>query len=107
MGEQAELGLPIGSPREARIRLRALPFSYPEAPVQTLEIWLNETPLATFELLPGWNEHEVAVPALSWSSGANILALRFSRSTVPAQLDSGSTETRNLSAAFDYLEVVN
>jgi 4-amino-4-deoxy-L-arabinose transferase-like glycosyltransferase len=106
LGEQAELGLPIGRPRDARIRLRVLPFTYPEAPVQTLEMWLNEAPLATLELSQSWSEHEVAVPASSWSSGANILYLRFGRSTSPAQVDSASQDHRNLSAAFDFLEVV-
>ena len=106
VGEQAELGLPIGQPRDARIRLRALPFTDSEAPAQTIEMWLNETHLATLELPVGWSEHEVAVPTSSWSSGANILYLRFGRSTVPAQVDSGSKENRNLSAAFDFLEVL-
>lgn len=106
LGEQAELGLPIGPPRDARIRLRALPFPYSEAPTQSLEIWLNETLLASVELPNGWSEHEVAVPAASWGSGANILYLRFGWSIVPAQLDSGSKDHRRLSAAFDFLEVV-
>ena len=106
MGEQAELGLPIGPPRDARIRFRVLPFTYPEAPPQTLEMRLNEEPLVTLELTQGWSEHEVAVPASSWSSGANILYLRFGRSTAPSQVDSGSRDRRNLSVAFDFLEVV-
>jgi 4-amino-4-deoxy-L-arabinose transferase-like glycosyltransferase len=106
MGEQSELGLPIGRPRDARIRLRVLPFTYPEAPTQTLEIWLNEVPLTTLQLSQGWSEHEFAVPASSWSTGANILYLRFGRSTAPSQVDSGSQDHRNLSAAFDFLEVL-
>jgi hypothetical protein len=106
LGEQAELGLPIGPPRDARIRFRVLPFPHPEAPEQTLELWLNETHLATLKLEEGWSEHEVAIPVSSWSAGANILYLRFARSTVPAQLGTGSTDHRNLSVAFDFLEVV-
>jgi len=106
LGEQAELGLPIGQPRDARIRLRALPFTFPEAPIQTLELWLNEVPLATLQLPQGWSEHEIAVPASSWSTGANILYLRFGRSTAPSQVDSGSQDHRNLSAAFDFLQVL-
>jgi hypothetical protein len=106
MGEQAELGLPIGPPRDARIRLRALPFTFPQAPDQTVEIWLNEVPLTTLQLHQGWSEHEFAVPASSWSTGANILYLRFGHSTAPSQVDSGSQDHRNLSAAFDFLEVL-
>lgn len=106
MGEQAELGLPVGPPRDARIRLRALPFTYSEAPVQTLEMRLNETHLSSLELPLGWSEHEVAVPTSSWSPGANILYLRFGRSAVPARVSSGSQDRRNLSVAFDFLEVL-
>jgi hypothetical protein len=106
LGERAELGLPIGPPREARIRFRVLPFPHPEAPEQTLELWLNETHLAALKLDEGWSEHEVAIPVSTWSAGANILYLRFARSTVPAQLGTGSTDHRNLSVAFDFLEVV-
>jgi len=106
LGEQAELGLPIGPPREARLRFRVLPFPHPEAPEQTLELWLNETHLAALKLEEGWSEHEVAIPVSTWSAGANILYLRFARSTVPAHLGTGSTDQRDLSAAFDFLEVV-
>ena len=106
LGEQAELGLPIGLPRDARIRLRVLPYIGPEAHPQTLKIWLNETLLNTVELPGGWSEQEIAVPASTWSPGANILYLRFGRSTVPAQVHSGSKDQRSLSAAFDFLEVV-
>jgi uncharacterized membrane protein len=106
VGEQAELGLPLGSPRDARIRFRALPFTYPDASEQTVELWLNETLLTTLELPPGWSEHEVAVPASTWSTGANVLVLRFGRTTAPSEVDGSSQDHRKISAAFDYLEVV-
>ena len=106
LGENAELGLPIGSPRDARVRFRALPLTYPGALPQQLEVSLNETLLANLELSQGWSEHEVAAPSSAWSPGANILYFRFSRSTVPAELGSGSTDHRSLSAAFDFLEVL-
>ena len=50
---------------------------------------------------------EIPVPAASWSSGANILFLRFARSTIPAEVITGSQDRRSLSAAFDYLEVLD
>jgi hypothetical protein len=105
MGEQAELGLPLGSPTDSTIRFRALPFMYPDAPAQTLEVWLNDSHLATLDLPRGWSEHEVPAPVDVWSSGANILYLRFSRSTIPAELDRSSKDRRPLAAAFDYLEL--
>ncbi len=107
LGEQAELGLPIGPVRDSVIRFRALPFTYPEAPEQSVELWLNEISLGRFDLPRGWSEHQVSVPAETWSPGANVLFLRFARSTIPAQVAPGSSDRRNLSAAFDFLEVVD
>ena len=107
LGEQAELGLPIGQARDARIRFRALPFTYPDAPEQAVELWLNESLIATVDLPRGWSEHDLLVPASSWNSGANVLFLRFARSTIPAEVIAGSQDRRRLSAAFDYLEVLD
>lgn len=107
LGEQAELGLPIGRPRDARLRFRALPFMYPDAPPQNVELWLNQSLIAAVDLPRGWSEHEIEAPEEVWSSsGANILYLRFGRTTVPAEAVTGSKDRRSLSAAFDYLEVV-
>lgn len=106
MGPVVELGLPLEKPRPAWIRLRALPFQYPEAPPQILELRLNEKAIATVELVGGWTQHEFRVPPAAWSSGANILFLTFSRSTAPAQVVPGSHDQRPLSAAFDFLELV-
>ena len=105
LGEQADLGLPIGAPQDALIRFRVLPFKHPRVPPQTLEVWLNETLLERLELPPHWSEQEVVAGAESWRRGANVLYLRFGHSTVPSQLGGGSTDHRALSAAFDFLEV--
>ncbi len=102
---EAELGIPVESMRTRMIRFRALPFVYPDAPTQTVEVVLNSNSLATFDLEKGWSEHEVRAPASAWVSGPNFLILRFGRTTSPAQVIPGSADRRYLSAAFDYLEV--
>lgn len=108
VGSQAELGLPIGPPRDATLRLRALPFSYPEAPPQILELWLGAHQLAALELPPdSWSEHQVPVPASAWSHGANILTLRFAHTASPAAVLPGARDGRSLSVAFDFLEVAD
>jgi hypothetical protein len=103
---EAELGLPIESRQNRMIRFRALPFVYPDAPTQTVEIVLNSASLATVDLDKGWSEHDVIAPASAWVRGPNILTLRFGRTTSPAQVVPGSGDRRTLSAAFDYLAVV-
>ena len=105
MGPEAEIGLPVMTPRDLVIRFRVLPFSYPDAPPQTIEVQLNSRTLANVELSGGWSEHEVFAPSSTWQVGANVLTLRFGRSAVPASVVAGSGDRRNLSAAFDFLEV--
>ena len=104
---EAELGLPVTSKRDRMIRFRVLPFSYPGASIQTVEFVLNSEVLGSVELDKGWSEHEVLAPASSWRGGPDILTLRFGRTNSPAQVNPGSSDRRFLSAAFDYLEVVD
>lgn len=105
LGHQAELGLPVGPPRDTSLRFRALAFGYPGAPPQTLELRLNDGFLASVDLPPTWSEHQIEVPAAAWSTGANVLYLRFAHSASPTEVLEGSGDPRQLSAAFDYLEV--
>lgn len=104
---EVELGLPVSSQRDRMIRFRALPFSYPGAPAQTVELVLNSEVLGSVELSQGWSEHEVIAPASAWRGGPDILTLRFGRTNSPTQVNPGSSDRRFLSAAFDYLEVVD
>ena len=106
MGPVAELGLPLEQARPSRLRFRVLPFQFSQAPPQTLRLRLNKTLLAIVELDEGWSEHEIEVPQESWRSGANLLFLEFARSTAPAQVVVGSQDSRPLSVAFDYLELI-
>ena len=103
---EAQLALPLSSKTDRLIRLRALPLEYPEATAQTLELVLNSVSLKSVELKEGWNEIEVSAPAAVWRGGPDILTLRFGRTDTPAEVLAGSNDRRNLSAAFDYLEVV-
>jgi hypothetical protein len=122
-GGQAELGLPVGRPRDAAIRLRALPFAGSEAAPRRMELWLDGEHLAALELpRRTWSEHRVAVPASAWSPGASVLTLRFAGGgPVPSPVagegqgegsgraaarDPGAGNPRDLSVAFDYLEIV-
>lgn len=105
LGEAAEIGLPVMTPRDLVIRFRVLPFNYPDAQPQTIEVQLNSQTLATLESSGGWSEHEVFAPSSIWQVGANVLTLGFGRSTIPASVVAGSSDRRSLSAAFDYLEV--
>jgi len=105
LGAETEIGMPVMAPRDLVIRFRVLPLSYPGATPQTIEVQLNSQTLANVELSGGWSEHEVFAPSSTWQVGANVLTLRFGRSAVPASVVAGSSDRRNLSAAFDFLEV--
>ena len=104
-GEQTELALPMEPPAGASLNFRALPFLYPEAEPQVVELVLNEHSLGEIELASEWHDYSVPVPQNAWSNGANVLTLKFSRTDRPKDVVPGSGDRRRLSAAFDWLEL--
>ena len=105
--QAAELALPSSQPGNRQIRFRALPFWYPDAPAQRVELSLNSVFIDSIELGKGWSEHQVEIPASAWTGRGDILTLHLSRTTSPAEVIPGSVDRRYLGAAFDYLEVVS
>lgn len=103
-GDQAALILPVGE-HDQWIRLRVLPFVYPEAPRQRVTLALGDEPIGVLDLPTRWSEHQVIVPADVWRRNGPRLTLRFAHSARPADVLEGSGDTRTLSVAFDFLEV--
>jgi hypothetical protein len=85
------------------VRVRLLPYDYPEAPPQRLFVAVNGRQLAPVTLATGWQELDVAVPAEAWRSGVNRLVLRFDRQTRPSDVD--GTDARPLAAAVDWIGI--
>jgi hypothetical protein len=90
------------------MNLRLRPFIFPNAPQQSIKIYLNNKFLA--EILPStkteWQEYQVFIRAkdLAWI-GANKLYLIHRYTQKPSQVQSGKDQ-RDLAVAYDYIAFV-
>lgn len=95
-GPRATIYLPLREVREYTLTLRALPFSYPSGPGQTVGLALNGAPLPRLTLQPGWSDYPVKLPGSAVREGLNELTLDFGysvrpRDVLPASFAIGST----------------
>lgn len=103
VARRAELFLP-NAPASGTIRLRITPFVYDGMPEQRVRISLNDAPLGERTLAPGWGEIAIDAPAGHWRPGANRLTLEFAEVASPQRV-LGTSDTRMLAAAVDWVEV--
>ncbi|MFQ5613723.1 MAG: interleukin-like EMT inducer domain-containing protein [Anaerolineae bacterium] len=94
---EARVFFPVRGPGDRRLALQVAPFTYPDAPSQTLRLSLNGQPLAAaFPLQEGWQVIETTLPAGALRQGLNVLALRPAyavapRDVLPPQTAIGAT----------------
>jgi hypothetical protein len=87
VAQRARLFLPAREAQDYHLMLRAMPFDYPGAQTQVMELWLNGAPLASdLVLTPNWSEVEVRVPAERLDPGLNEVRLRFDHLAAPADV---------------------
>ncbi len=83
----ARVFLPAESGTEYQLTLRVMPFDYPGAPAQTVEVSVNGVHLRPeLALDPGWTEVGLKVPAENLDAGLNELRLRFDHLAAPADV---------------------
>ncbi len=84
-GRRSWLRIPIRRPMDFRVLLRArLELTTVGKPVE-LELAVNEQPVGTVELRPGWNDYHFTVPADLLEPGLNSFLLTYS--ATPRQAD--------------------
>jgi hypothetical protein len=92
----ARVLFPLRDIADQRVTVRALPFTYPQAPAQTLELFVNAQPIQKFELKAGWENYAATIPARALRLGLNDLVLKFGyaarpREVLPPNFAIGST----------------
>jgi len=98
IGTRAVLFAPFDSAADRRITIRAMPFG--NAPQRTT-VTLNDTPIATMTLLPGWRDYAIDTHAAQWRRDApNVIAFEFEKSVRPSDIDPRSQDHRPLAACF-------
>jgi hypothetical protein len=88
------------------LRFRAWAFRYPQAPEQTVTLFVNGNRLETFTLDEKPRVFSAVAPAAAFHPGINELALEFAYAEAPRDRLPGSGDVRTLAAAFDWLEVL-
>jgi hypothetical protein len=98
--QNARVVFPIREIVDYQLSLRALPFVYAQAPVQRLELFVNDQPVQKFEMRTGWENYTVTIPARVLRPGLNELALKFGyavrpRDVLPANFAVGNTGVKS------------
>lgn len=86
-----------------RLRFRARPFRYPDAPTQSIEVWVNGRHLTTRELAPGMHEYQIEIPGRFLRRNLNGVRLRYAYARSPREAGLAE-DSRPLAAQFDSIE---
>ncbi len=94
--KRATLYLPLREVRDYTLTLSALPFTYPNSPLQKFVIHVNGETLPPVTMTPGWNEYRLALPSSAVRAGLNEVELNFDyvvrpRDVLPTQYQIGGT----------------
>src|SRR4029079_9069032 len=100
------LKLNLQSRADRIVRLRVFPFRFPEAPPQSATVVLNGTPLTKLTLPDGPSVLSFAIERTHLRTGTNWLRFDFAYAEAPKNASPPSEDTRTLSTAFDWLEVI-
>ena len=105
-GREARLTVVSRADGDRLVRFRCWPFAFPNAPPQTLTLYVNDRKVEVLTLGGEARVYTLAVPRSVWRTGANELRFAFAYAESPKERLSGSTDERTLSAAFDWLEIL-
>jgi len=93
----------VSSLAEHRLSFAALPFTFPNAPAQTVTLVVNgRVRLPTITLKEGWQPYEATVPASALRMGLNELVFEFMYARAPHEV-MASDDARTLAAAIDWM----
>lgn len=92
----ATLYVPVRELRDHTLTVRAVPFTYPNGPAQTMTANVNGRALPPITLHEGWGEYTFTLPADALHTGLNELKLDFGyvvrpRDVLPANFIIGET----------------
>jgi mannosyltransferase len=104
IAKEASLNVPRLAPADRRIGVRALPFSNPALPPQTMRVSLNGVAIATVTMPNEWHDYAFDAPASLWREGRNALTFSFSRLNAPAEFPP-ATDARRMAAAFNRIAI--
>lgn len=100
---ESSIYLHLEEPTNRVLQMRLRPMAYPGSPRQTVAVYVNGTPHGRLRLEPEWAQYELTLPASLFRPGLNEVSFRYGYAVAPAKVVPGSTDTRTLAVAFDYV----
>jgi len=100
---EASITIDVASSAAAFLDFRCRPYTYPDAPPQTVELVVNGVSVSTVTLEQGLRSYRLALPDGVLVVGNNTVQFRFAYAASPA--DQGQKDARTLAVAFDVLTV--
>jgi len=105
-GNEATLNIYVEKIEEMQMKFRAMPFHFPGSSGQKATIFVNGTLIDEIDLKGSqWFDYNVHIPSSALIHGLNLVSFAFAYSNSPASTLPGSSDSRKLSAAFDYIEI--
>ena len=99
--------LSLGASAEGHmVRVRAFAFTYPNAPEQTVTLFVNGKSAGRQVLWPRPTVVQFETQASAWKNGRNDLRFDFAYADSPLARSPGAKDRRTLSAAFDWVDIV-
>lgn len=100
VGEASEIRWPILRPRDGTLDVELRPYRFPGAQPQTVEVFLNDTPLANLELRRGVTTYSLPIQATQQRRGDNRLRFRHGWWQRPSEVGGPVHDNRQLATAF-------
>lgn len=101
--QRARTFLPVSTLADHRLSFSALPFTFPNAPAQSVTLIVNgRVRLPVVALKEGWQQYEITVPAAALQEGVNEVVWEFAYARAPREV-LPSDDARTLAAAVDWV----
>jgi hypothetical protein len=101
--QQAALTIPLAFASDLDLQLRLRAFALPGAPAQSVSVDVGGQRFGPMPVGTDWQMLAIAIPRTAWRAGPNQIVLTFSFVGRPSSMGGG--DTRDLSAAVDYVRI--
>jgi hypothetical protein len=100
---ESSIYLYLNEPADRVLEMRLLPLVYEGSPRQTIAVYVNGVLHERLTLEREWTKYELQLPAKLFRTGLNEVTFKYGHAVSPARVIPGSSDSRTLAVAFDYV----